>query len=580
MFALSELSKFQSEQYTVRIIKPWWNVVTDYLVKFMLMISILVGGIQLASDSLDCLPAVNCFVPTKNVSLSFIRRNHKTCVNFYSSHPNVTDGKATTVVTELKNNFPYAKYVNSECGKNSVHWFASYFAFVLFGQAFLLLIVDNFWLKFPNTASVLENFSALVLECYNSPGTNFDLPPVFEKSPNRNETSQVENMQNELKLSETEKCIRAGKDNGCTPSSKNEISFDVATAVAVTTLYEKVKQFKERIKSSKKILTIYLIQTAIQATFTSVFLVINIVNMKNVKGLVRCSVNVYIPIEHDYFICSYSLAPMFEAALVLFLLVLAVDFCTLLFIFGWTIRTNETWLNDVRRPAAEDMDFLVQLLYAYDKWYAARFAVFMSDKNERKLKAFIMENEWPLEKLERCCKETGTQLKLSRLYGIPQTLFFLGHALKFLELSHCGPLQDNDFQFFEELLKLHKLSIVNCGLTKIPEKIFDMTWLLHLELAHNSIKSIQAGIIKLNKLEILNISSNELETIDESIGELTELQTLLIRDNPKLKISALKNVLECQQLKRLDICPLSESQKLEFSKDEMDKLIKVSRQKP
>ena len=321
MFALSELSKFDSEKIAVKILKPWWDVLTDYLVIFLLMVSVVMGGMEVTSGSFECLPAVDCSQTMNGTSLSEIKYA-KVCTVYHSSQK-LTAGKPKTVVTEHKNFLQYAKYVNSECSKTSVHWFASYFSSFLFGQAFILLILDNVWLKFPSTASTIETFSALVVECYNSPGTCFGLSQVLWNIPERYQSSDVTWSRSEQNLGEREKLLDEQQDNehcsfdSTAQSNQGKNSVDVATAVAVKTLYEKVKRFKECIKSSIWIKRLYLAQAALQALLALAFIVIDGVNMKNVRGTVKCSLDVYIPVVHDYFTCSHNLAPVFEIALVI-----------------------------------------------------------------------------------------------------------------------------------------------------------------------------------------------------------------------------------------------------------------------
>ena len=60
-----------------------------------------------------------------------------------------------------------------ECRKTALPWFHSYFSLLVFGQAFILLLMNNLWLKYPWTASFVNNFYALTEECYNLPGAHF-----------------------------------------------------------------------------------------------------------------------------------------------------------------------------------------------------------------------------------------------------------------------------------------------------------------------------------------------------------------------------------------------------------------------
>jgi hypothetical protein len=77
----------------------------------------------------------------------------KVCKAFYSSQKtNII--KRTDVVTDLKSSLYYTNFVNSECSKNAIPNFLAHFWFVLFIEAFVLIVLDNLWLKLPITAPV------------------------------------------------------------------------------------------------------------------------------------------------------------------------------------------------------------------------------------------------------------------------------------------------------------------------------------------------------------------------------------------------------------------------------------------
>lgn len=611
MIALSELSKqFEGEKIPVKILKPWWDVITDYLVIFLLMVSVLVGGMELTSGSFECLPAVDCpsTSPKNGTLLSGLTKQHNACAAFHSSRKTSGREAVTTVVTEVKNRH-YVKYVNSECSVTGIHWFTSYFSLLLFAQASILLILDNFWLKFPFTASIIETFCVLVVECYNAPGTSFGLSKVLwnipaDNSADMNPTSEgVTSSAQHSDEFEMEKLLDEQQDgipspSLTAPSTDHESSHDVdvVTAVCIKTLYEKIKRFKECIKSSKRIRRVYLAQTALQFFLTLVFIIINAVNMPNVQRTIRCTINkVSLPMEYEYFICSHNIVPVFKIALVLFFVVLGGALGVFTFILLWTIpkifkRNSYNFKNKLGdwitteavdlKTAEDDMDFLLQLLHAYNKLYVVRFAIFMSEENEKKLKAFILTKEWPLTKLERHCEASeghnGRKLRLNRLSGIPRTLFDLS-GLHTLELTRCGPLKEDDFLHFHKLLHLRELSLVNCGLTKIPEEVLKITSLEVLILKHNSIKSIQDNICQLRNLITVDISNNELEYI-ANITALCKLSTLHLSDNPKLKVSAIKNVLACKKLRVLKMPPLTEAQKGKLNDEENRKFATVNKQ--
>ena len=599
MIALSELSKqFKGEKISVKILKPWWDVITDYLVIFLLMVSVLVGGMELTSGSFECLPAVDCpsTSPKNGTLLSGLTKQHNACTAFHSSRKTSGREAVTTVVTEVKN-LNHVKYVNSECSKTDIHWFTSYLSLFLFAQASILLILDNFWLKFPSTASIIETFCVLVVECYNSPGTSFGLSKVLWNIPVCDNPTSERVTSNTQNFHEIETLLDEQQDDIPSPAltapSNHEPSddVDVVTAVAIKTLYEKIKLFKKHIKLSKRIWRVYLIQTTLQTLLTLVFIIINAVNMSNIQGTIKCNINkVSLPIEYEYFICSHNIVPVFKIALVLFLVVLGGALGVFTFILLWTIpkilKKNSynfknklgDWITTEAvdlKTAEDDMGFLLQLLHAYNKLYVVRFAIFMSEENEKKLKAFILTKEWPITKLERHCEgQNGGKLSLNKLSGIPQTLFDLSR-LHTLELTRCG-LEEDDFQHFYKLLHLRKLSLVYCGLTKIPEKVLRVIHLEELILKNNSIKSIQDDICHLKSLTTVDISNNELEHIPGNIEALCNLLTLRLSNNPKLEVSAIKNVLACKRLRVLEMPPLTEAQEKELNDEEKKKFATIN----
>ena len=266
----------------------------------------------------------------------------------------------------------------------------------------------------------------LVVKCYNAPGTSFGLSKVLWNIPVCDNPTSERVTSNTQNFHEIETLLDEQQDDIPSPAltapSNHEPSddVDVVTAVAIKTLYEKIKRFKECIKSSKRIRRVYLAQTALQCFLTLVFIIINAVNMPNVQRTIKCNINkVSLPMEYEYFICSHNIVPVFKIALVLYLVVLGGALVVFTFILLWTIhkifKKNSynfknklgDWITTEAvdlKTAEDDTDFLLQLLHTYNKLYVVRFAIFMSEENEKKLKAFILTKEWPLTKLERHCE--------------------------------------------------------------------------------------------------------------------------------------------------------------------------------
>ncbi|CAB3998438.1 Hypothetical predicted protein, partial [Paramuricea clavata] len=175
MSVLSEIYKFEGEKEKIKILKPLWNVITDYLVIFLAVMSIVFGGMQITSGNFQCLAAVDCPGISRSNMSSFLLSHIKyrnVCKAFYSSQKtNIV--KRTDVVTDLKTSLYYTNFVNLECSKSAIPDFLVYFWFAIFIQAFILIVLNNLWLKLPHTASVIEDFVSLVIECYASPFPNF-----------------------------------------------------------------------------------------------------------------------------------------------------------------------------------------------------------------------------------------------------------------------------------------------------------------------------------------------------------------------------------------------------------------------
>ena len=172
------------------------------------------------------------------------------------------------------------------------------------------------------------------------------------------------------------------------------------------------------------------------------------------------------------------------------------------------------------------MGFLLHLLHAYDGLYSVQFAIYMSENLNRKFKKVILDNEWPVEKLERCFYKVSGQprkLFLTGLSGISNTIFRLADCiatLRVLYLNGCGPLQDYDFVQFGFFRELQSLTLLSCGLTKIPENVFVLEKLKFLCLKDNLIKEIRSGIRSLTVLVEFDISHNNLISIHESVRTL------------------------------------------------------------
>ena len=569
MFALSDISRFESEKGTCKILKPVWDVITDYLVAFLAVLSIVFAGMQATSGSFECLAAVDCpGISISNMSSSLLShiKYHNACKAFYSSQKtNII--KRTDVVTDLKSSFQYTNFVNSQCSKSTIPDFLSYFWFVLFIQAFVLIVLDNLWLKLPNTASVIENFVALVMECYASPCPNLALTQALSDIPARRYADDQQRDGSNFEMA------NPTSDNDNDQSYEFNILEDPATISSVKALCEKVHTLEENVKSSHKLVKIwqlYFLQSVFQVSFAIIFFTVDIYYMNDLQETMICTLTQHIPVAHDYFICSHNLAPAFALGLRwLYLPTLGLALAIFIFITAWTFsrkgksefkynfeekrlpRLVGIELSDIP-PVNEDFGFLLHLLHSYNKLYVVRFAHFLSKRNKKKIQIFSLKKEYPVSDLERQLNENGNKLTFTGLQGIPETIFNLATEIVTLEFIECR-LENDDYENFYKLTSLRKLSIVKCRLKSIPDGILNIECLEVLNLKGNVLTSVNRSISNLRNLTTLDLSDNNLEAMEsESFENLGNLLAVYLSGNSKLQMAALKVVLACQRLRILD----------------------------
>ena len=567
MFPVEKLTQFESTNASYRILKPWWDVFTDYLSAAMLLIALSAGAMQALQGDLICLPTAECNFNLNKVasdsrngsipvSTSFLRANRSFCQKYYASA--TRDSRMTVIAfTKLEDRRQY-DFVDAQCGQEALHWFASYLPLILFFQAAILVIVDNFWLKFPKTSSTIDHFVKLVLECFNSSGTCLDVSNVLwgTNISDKAESNVTEDIEQGTR--ERDKLLPEGPlavQNSSTETDKDPTSaFELSEAIKAKTLCEKIRHFRKDVESYQKhrfLVGIYLAQAFIQCVFSLVSFIFNVWHHNKVRSTLKCDIDGTIDGHYDFFKCSYGIAAYFRVSLVIFYVLITVYclLCVLICLwtaYVWKFKTPFSF-KEVRRFDTEalklgdindahgDLALMLHLLNEYNKLYVYRFAVFLSQKNEKSLKNFILWKEWPLDKLQRMSTENGTKLRLNSLSGIPKTIFQLSE-LESLTLVDCT-LTEEDFDPEDwRKLELRSLSLVRCRLESIPEAIFQNCESLEtLNLSYNRIKSVPENIAALHYLHTLDIAGNQVTEGVEHIMKIESLTVLNLRENDSLQ---------------------------------------------
>lgn len=125
----------------------WWDLVDHYLLAAMLVVSVGSFGLQSTQDRLICLPAVN--------------RSPITAGN--DSAP--CNGSSSSVVSLFK--MPdrrHYDYVDNECYVK-MYWFSLYYSLIFFVETLILVVISNYWQKFPKSANAVARCEHLISEC-------------------------------------------------------------------------------------------------------------------------------------------------------------------------------------------------------------------------------------------------------------------------------------------------------------------------------------------------------------------------------------------------------------------------------
>ncbi|XP_067026982.1 volume-regulated anion channel subunit LRRC8A-like isoform X2 [Acropora muricata] len=459
--------------------------------------------------------------------------------------------------TKLEDRRQY-DFVDAQCGQEALHWFASYVPFILFLQGAMLVIADDFWMKIPKTSSTIDHFVKLVLECFNSSGTFLDVSNglwgknISDKAES-NVAEDVEQgtMEGDTLLQEDPVEVR----NPSTETDRDPtLAFKLSEAIKAKTLCEKIRHFRKDVESYQKhrsLLGIYLAQAYIKCVFSLLFFIVNVCYYNKVKSTVKCDIDGTIDGHYDFFTCSYGIAGYFRFSLAVFYSLITVycQLCVSMCLwtaYVWKFKTPFSF-KEVRRFDTEalklgdindahgDLAWMLHLLNEYNKLYVYRFAVFLSQKNEKSLEDFIFSKKWSLDKLQRMSTENGTKLRLNSLSKIPKTIFQLSE-LESLTLENCT-LTEEDFDPEDwRKLELRSLSLVRCGLESIPEAILqNCEFLETLDLSYNRIKSVPENIAALHYLHTLNIAGNQVTEGVEHIMKIDSLTVLNLRGNDSLQ---------------------------------------------
>lgn len=361
MLGLSDFLTLQGQTTAMRVLKPWWDIFADYIIRVLLLISIVTGAVSLYTKDIVCIPAISC-PPNANSSSRNVF-SPKACQTYYNSNQyqkNVL-GSDVTILTKFQDQIHFL-YVNSECKRLKVNWFTMFFPFVLFYQAGACLVIHNVWLSF--TASVTDQFSTLVQECYDDTERNH--------SKSEEEAMKVSNLQKDI-----EKFV---SDPWNVVDLRKKVAELANDCSKVSDLQGRLAQFIRELNSNKRccglrLRYVYGMELFFQCVVLAVFFIFDLTWELN-DGSCKCNIQEVIPgFVHDFFICSYSHSSFYRWSLVGFTACLILHSLVSVQRTVWFFKKglSSVQMEDSVRIPPGDFAFLLNLMKTSNPLYLEPF---------------------------------------------------------------------------------------------------------------------------------------------------------------------------------------------------------------
>ncbi|CAL8237416.1 unnamed protein product [Boreogadus saida] len=599
MIPVGEFKNFATEQNPqFRVLKPWWDVFTEYLCIIMLMIGVFGCTLQLTQDKISCLPSHFSSPTPEAIDCSHIRGYGEN-----ETREHTLANPVSPIIREVygrKNNLDIHQYVfvNHYCYERAVHWYGKYFPYLVVIHTMIFMVVSSFWFKFPGTSSKIELFVTILGKCFNSPWTTRALNEVSEE---RSEEKLVTLRRNTMSKpsaaleEETVGLLRSSsvKSNSekKPPETQSSASvLDRKEGEQAKALFEMVKKFRTHVEEADLLYVMYVLQTSFKVFQVVLIIIYSAVLVNNIEIVVRCLV----PPEltgFDIYCCNHNKAHLFSKLAYCYISFVGVYGIMCIYTLYWLLHRSlkeysfeqvrlETGVDDIP-DMKNDFAFLLHLSDQYDALYAKRFAVFLSEVSESRLRQVNLNHEWTAKKLRtRLGKNTNERMELHlfMLPGFPDTAYDLPEveslklellsnvtissgivkltALQELALVHCSTkVQQAALTCLKERLKVLHLSFESAD--QVPLWMYNLQNLHELHLSGLLINEVSRNpalesLRDLKALRVLTIRSN-LNKIPTSVGDVAlQLRKLCIY-NECCKIAAFSSLKKLTNLESLEL---------------------------
>ncbi|XP_026877306.1 volume-regulated anion channel subunit LRRC8C [Electrophorus electricus] len=547
MIPLTEFRQFSEQQPAFRVLKPWWDVFTEYLSVVMLMIGVFGCTLQVMQDKIICLPH-----PMPPPNQTVLLPNQTDLLKDAPTSP-ISPVPVAQEMMGLKTNLDLQQYsfVNQMCYETALHWYAKYFPYLVLIHTLVFMVCSNFWFKFPGSSSKIEHFISILGKCFDSPWTTRALSEVSGENPEEKDHKKNSASRSNLDTSTGEGNLEKAPSLRSIPekivAEKPAASvLDKKEGEQAKALFEKVKKFRLHVEEGDLLYLMYVRQTVLKVFKFILIVVYNSILVSKVQIIVFCKVDKSM-IGYSNFFCNHTKAHLFSKLCYCYLCFVVVYGLTCLYASYWLFYRSlkeysfeyvrqETGIDDIP-DVKNDFAFMLHMIDQYDPLYSKRFAVFLSEVSENKLKQLNLNHEWTVEKLRQRLQTNASdrmELQLFMLSGLPDTVFEVTE-LQSLKLEIINNVTIP--AAISQLEDLQELSLQQCSLKVHTGALsFLKENLKVLRVKFDDARELPLWLYSLRNLEELHLigslspDASKNITLD-SLRELKSLKTLTLKSN-------------------------------------------------
>lgn len=588
MIPVMEFRQFSEQQPAFRVLKPWWDVFTDYLSVIMLMIGVFGCTLQVMQDKIICLPQR---ISSSSENISEVE--FKSLLQL-QSNLSAIPREMTGLKTDL--DLQQYSFINQMCYEKALHWYAKYFPYLVLIHTLVFMVCSNFWFKFPGSSSKIEHFISMLGKCFDSPWTTRALSEVSGENPEEKDHKKNTATRASTAVSPGEGSLEKTQSLRSIPEKivveKPTASvLDKKEGEQAKALFEKVKKFRLHVEEGDILYLMYVRQTVFKVIKFLLIIAYNSSLVDKVKNSVRCQVEIQDMTGYKDFECNHTMAHLFSKLSYCYLCLVAVYGLTSLYTSYWLFYRSlkeysfeyvrqETGINDIP-DVKNDFAFMLHMIDQYDPLYSKRFAVFLSEVSENKLKQLNLNHEWTAEKLRQRLQTNANnrlELQLFLLPGLPDTVFELTELqslkleiinnvtipapvsqledLQELSLYQCSlKLHTTATSFFKENLKVLRVKFDDNR--ELPHWMYGLRNLEELYLTGSLCPDASKNIVleslrEMKCLKTLSLKSN-LTKIPQSIVDVSSHLQRLYLHNDGTKLVMLNNLKKMSNLIELEL---------------------------